>query len=134
MKIYHYEKDRGLFLGEGMADTDPMRGGFWIIPANATTKAPPADVAEKTRHWSGTKWVYQNVPELPEPDAEPTPAQARRKDILLTLEAIDTESVRPARALSLALVDASVPNAYDVQKLVDLEAQAKALRAEFVTL
>lgn len=134
MKIYHYENDSGKFTGEGIADANPKKAGAFLVPANATTKAPPAEVAGKSRNWTGTEWELQDLPAVAPEGEQPTAEQQRRKDIFLTLEAIDMESVRPARAVSIALANATEPAAFDVQKLAALEAQAQTLRAELAAL
>lgn len=41
MKIYHYRPENGEYLGEGLADKDPMVEGNWLIPANATKVEHP---------------------------------------------------------------------------------------------
>lgn len=40
--IYHYHPKTGELVGQGKADADPMDQGNWLIPAHATTEAPPA--------------------------------------------------------------------------------------------
>lgn len=40
MKIYHYHSITREYLGEGLADKDPMVDGNWLIPANATNLEP----------------------------------------------------------------------------------------------
>lgn len=39
--IYHYNSDTGGYIGQGMADPSPVNPDTPIIPAFATTKAPP---------------------------------------------------------------------------------------------
>lgn len=40
MKIHHYHPKTKEYLGEGLADKDPMVEDNWLIPANATTVEP----------------------------------------------------------------------------------------------
>lgn len=58
----------------------------------------------------------------------------KRWDILSALAAIDTESVRPSRAVALAIAAGQVPAAADVAKLAELEQRAQDLRNELRTL
>ena len=47
MKIYHYHPDTAEYIGFGMADKDPLVDDNWLIPAHATTIAPPkTDIGE----------------------------------------------------------------------------------------
>jgi hypothetical protein len=41
MKIYLFNPEIGVYLGEDFADEAPMRRGEFVIPADATTIAPP---------------------------------------------------------------------------------------------
>jgi hypothetical protein len=58
MKIYLFNPETGVYLGEDFADGTPMKRGEFVIPPDATTIAPPKvergqfpvfDVA--TRRW-----------------------------------------------------------------------------------
>lgn len=69
----------------------------------------------------------------------PEPTDAEKDAIRVTeikgdLAAIDAASSRPARAVALALASGKTPDAFDVKKLSDLDAQAVSLRAELKTL
>jgi hypothetical protein len=41
MKIYLFDPETGVYLGEDFADKAPMNGGGYIIPPDATTIVPP---------------------------------------------------------------------------------------------
>ncbi|NVN91557.1 MAG: hypothetical protein HXX11_13280 [Desulfuromonadales bacterium] len=41
MKIYLFNPDSGVYLGEDFADEAPMKRGTFVIPPDATTIAPP---------------------------------------------------------------------------------------------
>lgn len=70
MKIYHYDHD-GQLIGEGLADADPLEPGNWLIPAQATTVAPPEHVDGSTRHFVAGGWEYREIPPTPEPEPVP---------------------------------------------------------------
>ena len=42
MKIYLFNRETGVYLGEDFADEAPMKLGGYILPPDATTIAPPA--------------------------------------------------------------------------------------------
>ena len=41
LKIYLFNPETGVYLGEDFADESPMREGEYVIPPDATTIAPP---------------------------------------------------------------------------------------------
>lgn len=56
MKIYHYHPITGEFMGQGLADPDPMTPGGYLIPAHATTSAPPPPMAGFALVFAGGLW------------------------------------------------------------------------------
>ena len=76
MQIYHYHPVTGEFLGEGVADESPLEPGAYLVPAHATTTAPPTAVAGKVRVWRG-EWVFEDAQaDQPlDPEYEPTPEE-----------------------------------------------------------
>lgn len=62
------------------------------------------------------------------------PEQIRKAEIVAALADLDQRSIRPARAVSVAVATGATPEAGDVQKLEAYDAQAVALRAELLTL
>lgn len=73
MIVYHYHPDTGAFLNTSSeADPDPMEPGHWLIPANATPKAPPSPPDPKTQ-WAvfvGDKWAVEDIPVPPRDPAK----------------------------------------------------------------
>lgn len=41
MKIYLFDQETGIYLGEDFADEAPMALGEYVLPPGATTIAPP---------------------------------------------------------------------------------------------
>ena len=41
MKIYLFNPESGVYLGEDFADESPMQRGVFVVPPDATTIAPP---------------------------------------------------------------------------------------------
>jgi hypothetical protein len=41
MKIYLFNPESGVYLGEDFADEAPMKRGAYVIPVDATTITPP---------------------------------------------------------------------------------------------
>ena len=41
MKIYRFNPETGIYLGEDFADEAPMKRGAFVVPPDATTVAPP---------------------------------------------------------------------------------------------
>lgn len=143
MRIFHIDEN-GTLIGEGRADADPLQPGAWLIPAQATTVEPPQPIEGSVRRFVAGGWEYHD---LPEPEPEPSPVEPepvpetetpppmsatdrRRVEILSALAMIDAESMRPARAVALAVAAGQVPAAADVAKLAELEQRAQDLRNE----
>lgn len=135
MRIFHFN-EQGALLGEGRADADPMQPERWLIPAQSTTIEPPTALPGHHVLFDGSAWKQEP---LPEPIAEmpvnqPSAADLRRFDIHADLTSIDYDSVRPSRAIALAIAAGQVPAAADVAKLAELEQRAEALRNELRAL
>ena len=73
MQIYHYHQSTGEYLGEGTADESPLEPGVYLVPAHATTTAPPTAMAGNVRVWRG-EWQFEDVQaEVPlDPEYEPS--------------------------------------------------------------
>ena len=57
MNAYKYSQT-GEFLYEIQCQESPREPGQFLIPANATTVAPPEEQAGKARVWEGSAWGY----------------------------------------------------------------------------
>lgn len=55
MKAYTYNT-AGLYVAEIEADESPLEPGVYLLPANSTTKSPPAAKEGKIPRWNGSSW------------------------------------------------------------------------------
>ena len=58
MNAYKYDSNTCEFLHEVQCQESPREPGKFLIPANATTVAPPEEQAGKARVWEGSAWGY----------------------------------------------------------------------------
>lgn len=129
MKIYRFD-ETGVFDYEDDAIESPLEPGVFLVPAFATTVSPPPfDATVELVRWNGSVWMLESIPVPPPPPEPPSPAEVRNGEIRSRLSRIDTESVRPLRA-----VYANTATDYDRTKLAALDAEAELLRAELETL
>lgn len=54
--IYHFDPKSGEYIGDGVADASPLEPGVWLIPAYATSDAPPQIEAGHRPVWTGEAW------------------------------------------------------------------------------
>ena len=80
MKIYHYNPDTGIYVGEGVADESPLEPGVWMIPANSVTTAPPNVGEDQFVVFNNGVWEVNTIPE-PEPEPEPAPEPPTPKQL-----------------------------------------------------
>lgn len=57
MKIYNVHPVTGEYMGESLADADPLEEGNWLIPAHAYLDAPPLPGENKAVIRSGDSWT-----------------------------------------------------------------------------
>lgn len=137
MKNVSQLDQEGYFVGTTTAEPSPLEPGVFLMPAGAIDRAPPKTIepGKRYRPW-GTGWRAEEIPE-PEPQpAEPQMSESdmQRAHIMGRLHQIDSESIRPARAVAAALAAGHKPPAFDLGKLETLEAEAASLRAELAAL
>ena len=131
MRIFNYD-EKGLFVGESIAEESPLEPGIFLIPAQATSKAPPEVSPGQQAICNGDTWTIENIPPEPiiEKPAELTAAELRRMEITARLSAIDADSARPSREIIGALAAGLAAPAFALAKVAALETEAGALRAE----
>jgi hypothetical protein len=135
MQIHHYHPETGRYLGTETAFESPLEPGVFLIPAYATTKAPPEgaqDVAFDGKAWQAIE-AATDTEQDQEPDAKAL-AQARIAEIDTELAVIDAAGARPSREIALAMLSGTAVPDEAKAKLIALEASATALRAERAAL
>jgi len=70
MNIYHYTADNGIFHSKGLADESPLEPGVYLIPAYATTVAPPVVSDPEIAVFKDEAWSVEVLPPPPEPEPE----------------------------------------------------------------
>ncbi|MEX0306022.1 MAG: hypothetical protein AB3N12_01435 [Ruegeria sp.] len=60
MNIFHFHPDTGEYLGQGIADRDPLDSDRYLIPYNATTEEPPTIGSNKVRVHLDGDWSVQD--------------------------------------------------------------------------
>ena len=73
MNIYHFIADTGIFYAKGIADESPLEPGVFLIPAYATTVAPPVVSDPEIAVFKDGAWSVEVLPPPPEPEPELEP-------------------------------------------------------------
>ena len=131
-KIVSQLDDAGYFVGPAVADACQREPGVFIIPGGCIELAPPQVEPGKRYRPEAGAWVAEDIPQLEAPLPETVPD--RRAEIMGALAAIDTASIRPAREVAAALVAGKPAPEFPAAKLLQLEADAAALRQELADL
>jgi hypothetical protein len=86
MKIYHYDRTSGVYLGSSDADPSPLEPGQYLVPANSVAQEPPLPASGKQAVWNNG-WSLQNIPAPPTPSPDPAPAtNEERRSVAYTQE------------------------------------------------
>lgn len=102
MQIYNYDALTGEYIGETTADESPLEPGIFLIPANATTTAPPNTQAGKTINFQNGAWVFIDIPVL-EPEPEPqTKPEVKPKSLVDAIIEDQAELTKLKQALGIA--------------------------------
>lgn len=79
MKIYHYDRETGFFLGEDSAFESPLEPGVFLIPAWSTDIKPPSPADGEIAKFENGEWSLVQIPG-PAPEAEIEPCEIVVKD------------------------------------------------------
>jgi hypothetical protein len=155
MIVYSYN-EKGIFIGELLADKNPLKPNEFLKPKNTTEQKPPQLKKNEVAVFDGVSWsvkpdfrgykywlsdgsenLINEVNILPPVNAlsekpvlfEETIEGLRVQEIKNRLSQIDSESIRPLRAIA-----AGTAVQFDTDKLTALETERKALVDEMVAL
>lgn len=95
MKVFHYHRETGAFLGEGEADLSPLEPDVWLIPAYATAKKPPKASKGKQAVWVDDSWELQLIPE-PAPEPAPEMPQPQPAPVLTPAQKLEATGLTVA--------------------------------------
>lgn len=112
MKIYHYHPQTGAYLGEGVADADPLQPGQWLLPAHATADAPPAVFPGHVLAFEAGYWVQQAVSVVAQ-EVPPTPDP--RAQMLMQIAALEATVTQRRLREAMLGTDSGWLAAVDVQ-------------------
>ena len=71
MKVYQTDIN-GVYVGNTVADQDPLDSTNWLIPAGCVETTPPTITDSQLAKWNGTEWVLEDTPVV-KSDPEPEP-------------------------------------------------------------
>lgn len=71
MNIYNYHPVTKAFVGASIADESPLEEGVYLIPAYATTVAPPQIQAGSQAVFENDGWRIEAIPLPPTPEPPP---------------------------------------------------------------
>ena len=128
MKVYKYDSESKIYVGEVNCQIDPIatqRTGepVYLLPANCTFIAPLQRDGFYTV-WNGVQWEYVEIPQ-PEPAPEPTPEEQKEMRIAELKAQLDGTDYKIIKCSEYQLAGIELP--YDV---VELHTQRQALRDE----
>ena len=69
MNIYNYDPETNQYNFSSVADESPLEPGEYLIPAYATTIAPPTAGENEAPFWTGSAWEIRSTL-VPEPLAK----------------------------------------------------------------
>ena len=90
MNIYHFHPSTGAFLGQGVADADPLTEGQFLLPAHSTAVEPPVVEVGFFAKFENGAWLTFAEP-VPEAPVVPTLAE---------LKAVKNSEINNARLVS----------------------------------
>ena len=85
MNVYQTDLN-GVFVGNTVADQDPLDSNNWLIPAGCVETAPPTITDSQIAKWNGSGWVVETIPVAepePEPIAPEVSVRAERDGLLM---------------------------------------------------
>ena len=138
MKIYNYNQSTGVLLNEGVADASPLERDVFLIPANATTIAPPDCPDGHRRAFREGGWIIEPIPAPPqEPEPAVPDANAETRMKIAALEAEFTVRLQLDLALRPNVPILRPNSAVKVPKkpidfITDIDSQIEALRATLI--
>ena len=141
MRIFNFHPYTDEYLGESVADQDPLDKDNWLVPAYATTIEPPVQQDGKIRVFVNGVWCYSDIvtaheaeleseqtsqPSIAEPvDPQLSEIDIRINEINALFNFLDMKSIRPLRAVA-----SGTQTQFDLDTIATIDAQVLDLRNE----
>jgi hypothetical protein len=119
--LYYFDPATKYYMGSGQADTDSS--GNQVIPANATTVAPPERTENQYAVWDGDAWTVEDKP-IPPPPVAIDETEIHNANIKAQIAALEMTQLRTMREIALGDKDLTRLQAIEDQ-IVELRAQLK---------
>ncbi len=122
-------ENQGIFTIQDIKEVGDIKEGYLVLNEMAEL------IKQNPQHFkiSNGNVVQKSETEI-EAETKEAKRQAKIAEIKAKLEEIDISSQRSSRAISLCILNEELPNPEDVEKLMDFENQAGALREELQEL
>lgn len=100
MIAYRYDKTTRIYLGAYECQVDPLESEIaghpvWLLPANATFKAPPKEQDGFNIIWNNDSWEYKEIHEESNIQPECTLEKAKEAKIAELKHVRDTKELEP---------------------------------------
>ncbi len=93
--VYRYD-EAGYYSEPCIVFPSPLEEGVWLMPADTTADAPPAERADCRIRWDGTAWQYEPIPREEEP--QPTLDESKAEKLAALKRERDRAEEEPITA------------------------------------
>jgi hypothetical protein len=121
--LYYFDPATKHYMGSQAGTDSGDSGGNQVIPANATTVAPPELTETQYAVWDGSDWTVEDKP-IPPPAPVIDETELNNANIKAQIIALEMTQLRTMREITLGDTD--------LTRLQAIEDQIVALRAQLI--